>query len=157
MNGQTLTLKSNSGGTGSNNDHNSKNHGRKKRFLGNCNYCRKLGHKEADCRKKAADAKNGNQETAATTISNGNHVDFLLCATDEVGCVVAGTTTNQIFPNPHKLLTQSSIWISDTVATMDITPHNIGVVNEHAAKESMSIIMGNKQVENQLQLVTYQA
>ena len=51
---------------------------------------------------------------------------------------------------------QPSIWIGDTVATMDMTPHDIGMVNKHAAKESVSIIMGNKQVESQLQLVTYQ-
>ena len=104
MNRQTLIPKNNSGGMGSNNDHNSKNHGKKKRFQGNCNYCRKFRHKEVDCRKKATEAKNGNQETASTAISDGNHVEFLLCA----------------------------------------KTHDIGMVNKHAAKESVSIIMGNK-------------
>ena len=133
MNGQALMPKSNNGGgMGSNNDQNSKNHGKKKRFQGNCNYCGKFRHKEADCRKKVADAKNGNKETAGAAISEGNHVDFLLCA----GCMVVGTTTNQIFPNSHKLLMQPSIWIGDTVATMDIKPHYIEMVNKHAAKES---------------------
>ena len=51
---------------------------------------------------------------------------------------------------------QPSIWIGDTAATMDMTPHNIGMVNKHAAKENVSIIMGNKQVENPYQLKTYQ-
>ena len=74
MNGQTLMPKTNGGsGAGSNNnDQNSKTHRKKKRFQGNCNYSRKFGHKEADCRKQVADAKNRNQETAATAISEGN-------------------------------------------------------------------------------------
>ena len=41
-------------------------------------------------------------------------------------------------------------WIGDTAAMMDMTPHNIGTVNKHAAKESVSIIMGNKQVEKSI-------
>ena len=45
-----------------------------------------------------ADAKNRNQETAAAAISEGNHVEFLLCARDKAGCMAVGTTTNQIFP-----------------------------------------------------------
>ena len=95
MNGPALMPKNtNSGGTGSNNDQNSKNHGKKKRFQGNCNYCRKFRHKETDFRKKAADTKNWNQETVATAISEGNHIEFLLCARDEVGCMVARTTTD---------------------------------------------------------------
>ena len=59
----------------------------------------------------------------------------------------SGNTTNQSFPDSHKLLTQPSIWIGDTAAIMDLTPHNIGMVNKHAEKESISIMMGNKQVE----------
>ena len=147
MNGQALMPKNNNGGVGSNNEPNSKNHGKKKRFQSN--YCSKFGHKEADCRKKAADAKNRNQEAAATAISEGNDVEFLLCARDKVGCMAAGTTTKQIFPDSHKLLTQPSIWIGDTVAMMDMTPHGIGMVNKHAAKDSVSI-MGNKQVEKSI-------
>ena len=135
MNRQTLTPKNNNnGGAGSNTNQNSKNNVKKKRFYGNCNYCRKFRHKEADCRKKAADAKNNNQETAATAVSDGHCVEFLLCVKDEVGCMVAGTTTNQIFPDSHKLLKQSSIWIGDTVATMDMMPHDIGMVNNQVAK-----------------------
>ena len=30
------------------------------KFTGTCNWCQKVGHKEAECRKKAADQKNGN-------------------------------------------------------------------------------------------------
>ena len=75
---------------------------------------------------------------------------MLLCVKDKVGCMAAGTTTNQIFPNSHKLLKQSSIWIGDTVAMMDMMAHDIGMVNEQVAKESVSIIVGNKQVEKSI-------
>ena len=61
--------------------------------------------------------------------------------------MATGTITNQVFPNSHKLLSQPSIWIGDTAAMMDMTPHNIGMVNKHAAKESVSIIMDNIQIE----------
>ena len=64
--------------------------------------------------------------------------------------MAVGITTNQIFPDSHKLLMQPSIWIGDTVATMEMTPHNIGMVNKHAAKESVSIIKGNKQVKKSI-------
>ena len=60
-------------------------------------------------------------------------------------------TDNQpIFPDSHKLLMQPCIWIGDTVAMMDMTPHNIGMVNKQGAKESVSIVMGNKQVEKSI-------
>ena len=68
INGQTLMPKNNSGGMGSNNDQNSKHNGKKKRLQENCNYCSKFGHKEADCRKKAADAKNSSEETGAVAV-----------------------------------------------------------------------------------------
>ena len=45
---------------------------------------------------------------------------------------------------------QPSIWIRDTVAMMNLAPNNIGMVNKHAAMESVSIIMGNKQVEKSI-------
>ena len=55
--------------------------------------------------------------------------------------------TKQVFPDSHKLLTQLTIWIGDTAATMDMTPCVIGMINKKQAKESVSIVMGNKQVE----------
>ena len=86
INGQALTPKNNSnnGSVGSSNDQNNKSNPKKKRFQGNCNYCRKFGHKEAECRKKAADTKNNNQETAA--ISGGSHVEF--CCVSRTNLVV---------------------------------------------------------------------
>ena len=84
INGQTLMPKA-SGGQGSNsnqenkkdnNNNNTNNNQKKKCFQGNCNYCSKFGHKEADCHKKVADQKNGENEAAAVAVSNGNNVKF---------------------------------------------------------------------------------
>ena len=33
---------------------------------------------------------------------------------------------------------------------MDITPHDIAMVNKHVSKESVSIVLGNKQVEKSI-------
>ena len=63
---------------------------------------------------------------------------------------MAMLTTKQILPNSHKFLMQPSIWIGDTAAMMDMTPHTIGMVNKQAAKGSVNIIMGNKQVEKSI-------
>ena len=60
INGQALTPKG-GGGQGSNNNQGNKNNNnrnsnqKKKWFQGNCNYCSKFGHKEADHPKKAVD------------------------------------------------------------------------------------------------------
>ncbi len=35
------------------------------KFAGKCNYCQKTGHKENDCRKKAADKTSGKRDTNA--------------------------------------------------------------------------------------------
>ena len=102
---------SNQGNKKDNNNNNMNNNQKKKCFQGNCNYCGKFGHKEADCHKNAADQKNGGNEAAAAAVSNGNNVEFLLCAEAEYGMMA---TTKQVFPDSHKLLTQLTIWIGDT-------------------------------------------
>ena len=56
-------------------------------------------------------------------------------------------SNKQIFPDSHKLLTQPMIWIGDTAATMDMTTHDIGMINKQTSKESVSIVMANKQIE----------
>ena len=127
-----------------NNNNNTNSNQKKKWFQGNCNYCGKFGHKEADCHKKAVDQKNGGDEAAAAAVSNGNHVEFLLCSKAEYGMMA---TTKQVFPNLLKLLTQPTIWIGDMAATMDMTPYLVGMIHKKEAKESVSIMMGNKQVE----------
>ena len=39
------------------------------------------------------------------------------------------------------------IWIGDTAATMDMMPHDIGMIKKQTSKEIVSIVMGNKQIE----------
>ena len=149
INGQALMLKGGSGqglnnNQGNKNNSNGNSNQKKKQFQGNCNYCSNFGHKEANCYKKAVDQKNGGNEAAPAAVSNGNNVEFLLCAKAEYGMMA---TTKQVFPDSHKLLTQPTIWIGDTVAMMNMTPYSVGMINKKEAKENVSIVMGNKQVE----------
>ena len=44
----------------------------------------------------------------------------------------------------------------DTAATKDMTPCVVGMINKKEAKESVSIMMGNKQVEKSVTIGTYQ-
>ena len=149
INGQALMLKggsgqgsnSNQGNRSHNNNNNNANSNQKKKwFQGNCNYCGKFGHKEADCSKKAPDQKNGGNEAAAAAVSNGNHVKFLLCTKAEYGMMAIA---KQVFPNLHMLWTQPTIWIGDMAAMMDMMPYLVGMIN----KKEASIMMGNKQVK----------
>ena len=124
------------------NNNNNKNTGGKnsrKQFQGTCNYCGKFSHKEADCHKKVADLKVGktNNEAAAAAISN--QVEFLLMEQE---------SQKQGFPDNHKLLLQPSIWIGNTAVMMDMTPHAKGMVGMKKSAKTVSIVMGNKQVEN---------
>ena len=91
------------------------------------------------------DQKNGGNE-AAVAVSGGNNIEFLLCAKVEYGMMAMGTT-KQVFQDFHKLLTQPTTWIGDMAATMDVTLYLVGMINKKEAKESVSIVMGNKQVE----------
>ena len=86
-----------------------------------------------------ADLKDGktNNKAAAAAISNG--VEFLLMVQE---------SQKQGFPDNHKLLLQPTIWIGDTAATMDMTPHVKGMVGVKKSVETVRIVMGNKQVEN---------
>ena len=53
----------------------------------------------------------------------------------------------QGFPDNHKLLSQPAIWIGNRAATMDMTPHVKGMVRIKKSAETVSIVIGNKQVE----------
>ena len=92
------------------------------------------------------DQKIGGNEAAPVAVSSGNNIEFLLFVKVEYG-MMAMETTKQVFPDSHKLLTQPTIWIGDTAAMMDMTPYSVGMINKKEAKESVSIVMGNKQVE----------
>ena len=81
---------------GNKNNRNTNSNQKKKQFQGNCNYCSKLGHKEAACCKKGVGQKNAGNEAAVVAVSNGNIVEFLLCAKAEYGMMA---TTKQVFPN----------------------------------------------------------
>ena len=47
----------------------------------------------------------------------------------------------------HQLLLQPTIWISNTAAIKDMTPHALRMVGEQKPKEMVSVVIGNKQVK----------
>ena len=61
---------------------------------------------------------------------------------------MAQESQKQSFPGNHKLLSQPNIWIGHTAATSDMAPHPKGMVGVKKSVKTVSIVMGNKQVEN---------
>ena len=123
INGQALGAKQGTNNTQQQNEPKQNAKGQSKtRFKGTCNYCSKYGHKEADCRKKRVDKKKGNdkQETGATAIAGSDKsTEFLLYAGMECGLM----STKNMFPDSYDLLQMPEIWIGETVATTNMTPH----------------------------------
>ena len=91
-----------------------------------------------DCCKKAAELNDGktNNKAAAAAISNGVEVFLMVQESQKQG-----------FPDDHKLLLQPNIWIGNTTATMDMTLHAKSMVGMKKSEQTVSIVMGNKQVE----------
>ena len=145
INGQALGVKQGTNNTQQQNEQKGNGKGQgKTKFKGTCNYCSKYGHKEADCQKKKADEKKGNskQEMGATAISDKS-IEFLLYAGVEYGMM----STKNMFPDSYDLLQTPEIWIGDTAATTDMTPHRKGMTEVSRPTSDVHIVMGNKQVE----------
>ena len=86
-------------------------------------------------------------------ISGSNKsAEFLLYAGMECGL----TSTKNLFPDSYDLLQMPEIWIGDTAATTDVTPHQMGMTEVAGPQDDIHVVMGNKQVENQLQLDLFQ-
>ena len=145
INGQALGAKQGTNNTQQQNEQKGNGKGQgKTKFKGTCNYCSKYGHKEANCRKKKADEKKGKskQETGATAISDKS-TEFLLYAGVEYGMM----STKNMFPDSYDLLQTPEIWIGDTAATTDMTPHRKGMNEVTNPLGDVHVVMGNKQVE----------
>jgi len=83
-----------------NNNNNRSNNGQ--RFQGNCTYCQKYGHREADCRKKIADERANTTSDVAETVLMALEDDVVLGISD-------------------KICKDEAIWIADTGATSHMT------------------------------------
>ena len=145
INGQALGAKQGTNDTQQQNEQ-KQTKGQGKTKFKTCNYSSKYGHKEADCRKKKADEKKGNgkQETGATAISGSrNSTEFLLYAGMECGLM----STKNMFPDSYDLLQMPEIWIGNTAATTDMTPHRMGMTEVANPQGDIHVVMGNKQVE----------
>ena len=56
-------------------------------------------------------------------------------------------STKNMFPDSYDLLQTPEIWIGDTAATTDMTPHRKGMTEVSRPPSDVNIVMGNKQVE----------
>ena len=56
-------------------------------------------------------------------------------------------STKNMFPDSYDLLQMPEIWIGDTAATTDMTPHRMGMTEVANPQEDIHVVMGNKQVE----------
>ena len=114
------------------------------RFQGNCNHCDgKAGHKATQCWDKEENAAQRpiNYRPAAggkvknAYVDGGSTVEFLL---------MAGIT----FPNKQSYLSDPSVWIADTAATVHTTPHSYGAINKRKATREDSITVGSGESES---------
>ena len=77
-------------------------------------------------------------------ISGSNKsAEFLLYAGMECGLM----STKNLFPDSYDLLQMPEIWIGDTAATTDMTPHQMGMTEVAGPQDDIHVVMGNKQVE----------
>ena len=56
-------------------------------------------------------------------------------------------STKNMFPDSYDLLQTPEIWIGDTAATTDMTPHRKGMTELSKPSSDVNVVMGNKQVE----------
>jgi hypothetical protein len=101
-----------------------------------CAHCHKQVHEEARCWDKPGNQNlkppqclKNKEQAAAVVAHNGGGVEILLAALT--------------FPQQLAFLEDPSVWIGDTAATSNSTPHAIGMCDIRKPKASDSIAMGN--------------
>ena len=55
-------------------------------------------------------------------------------------------STKNMFPDSYNRLQMPEIWIGDTAATTDMTPHRMGMTEVGNPQEDIHVVMANKQV-----------
>ena len=75
--------------------------------------------------------------------ASNKSAEFLLYAGMECRLM----TTKNLFPDSNDLLQMPEIWIGDTAATTDMTPHQMGMTEVAGPQDDIHVVMGNKQVE----------
>ena len=110
---------------------------KKGKFKGKCNKCGKVGHKEQDCwldeknasKRPSGWKRPGGEHAAAAVDSDGQGIELLLC--------------QMSFPTEVGLLKDPNVWIYDTAATNDFTPHKQGLTNLRQAAADDGVVVGN--------------
>ena len=120
------------------------NYDKGKKFMGKCNDCNKFGHMKKDCWKNPDNAnkkpqwlkdKEKNREHGNATVKNTGRVEYLLCQVTKEE-MVTDDTSQSILDDPN-------VWIADSGATSDSTPHAEGMIKEMKATYADAVTVGN--------------
>ncbi len=111
------------------------------RFQGACRNCGKQGHMERNCWQKEENA--GLRPAGYKAPSENANSAIEKKTTSNYECLLCSLT----FPNKSNLLLDPNVWIADTGASVHMTSHRQGFINERKASDSAHITMGNGAIE----------
>ena len=66
-------------------------------------------------------------------------------------------STKNMFPDSYDLLQMPEIWIGDTTATTDMTPHQTGMTEVASPQEDIHVVVGKNKWKGRQQLDAFQA
>jgi hypothetical protein len=143
-----------------------------------CRNCGKIGHMERNCwelkenqhkRPNGYRTSNNNNHNLNEQVNvardNGPNIEYMLMAQDieeEIWFKAEQEINDDSylelllgameFPTTQRWLENPNVWVGDTGATVNMSPHSQGMVNMKAAKSSDTVTMGNGQSESALQI-----
>ena len=140
-------------GKNNKNKNNDKNNGEYKgKIYGKCHNCGKPGHHAQDCWEKENKSKHlvyfkPASEKGNMTADGGRKVEDLLSSMDaeqkHEECNSEVVMSSMTFLAKLGLLDDTNVWIADTVATVQSTPHAAGMVYIKKASGQDTVTMGN--------------
>jgi hypothetical protein len=107
------------------------------RFQGACRNCGKQGHMERNCWQK--EENTGSRPSGYRVPTENANSAIKKKGATSYECLLCAIT----FPNESKLLLDPNVWIADTGASVHMTSHRQGLIDEQTATDSSNITMGN--------------